>query len=85
MNSDAVKTFYSSGIEKDRLNLDIFRLEGLRTKEIIDKFLTKQALNILDVGGGTGFYSFWLTRLGHHVSLVDLSPRNIELADQYAK
>lgn len=85
MNSDLVKTYYNSGIEKNRLNLDIFRLEALRTKEIIDKFLTKQALNILDVGGGAGFYSFWLTELGHNVSLVDLSPKNIELADEYAK
>ena len=85
MDRDAVKTYYNSAIEKDRLNLDIFRLEGIRTKQIIDKFLTKQALNILDVGGGAGFYSFWLTRLGHKVSLVDLSPKNIELADEYAK
>ena len=85
MNRDAVKTYYSSGIEKDRLNLDIFRLEGLRTKEIIERFLTKQALNVLDVGGGAGFYSFWLTGLGHHVTLIDLSPKNIELAGEYAK
>ena len=85
MNTDAITTFYSSGGEKNRLDLDIFRLEGLRTKEIILRFLTKQALNILDVGGGAGFYSFWLTGLGHNVSLVDLSPKNIELADEYAK
>jgi ubiquinone/menaquinone biosynthesis C-methylase UbiE len=85
MNTDAITTFYSSGGEKDRLTLDIFRLEGLRTKEIILRFLTRQALNILDVGGGAGFYAFWLTRLGHNVSLVDLSPTNIELADEYAK
>jgi ubiquinone/menaquinone biosynthesis C-methylase UbiE len=85
MNREAVKTFYSNGMEKDRLNLDIFKLEGLRTKEIISKFLTKQNLKILDVGGGAGFYSFWLTELGHSVSLVDLSLKNIELADEYAK
>ena len=69
----------------NRLDLDIFRLEGLRTKEIIGKFLTKEALNILDIGGGAGFYSFWLTEQRHNVSLVDLSPKNIELADEYAK
>ena len=85
MNTDAVQTFYSSGTERNRLTLDIFRLEGLRTKEIIVKFLTRHSLQILDIGGGAGFYSFWLAELGHSVSLIDLTPKNIELADQYAK
>lgn len=85
MNRDEIKKYYSSEIEKNRLNLEIFRLEGLRTKEIIGRFLIKPGLNILDVGGGAGFYSYWLTELGHTVSLVDLSPKNIELADEYAK
>ena len=85
MDRDSIKKYYNGGIEKNRLDLDIFRLEGIRTKEIIERFLTKQGLNILDVGGGAGFYSFWLARLGHHVSLVDLTPRNIELAGEYAK
>ena len=85
MNKNVVKKFYSNGAEKNRLELDIFKLEGIRTKEIISRFLTKPALNILDVGGGAGYYSFWLSSLGHNVSLVDLSPENIALADEHAK
>src|SRR4030095_13991995 len=38
----------------------------------------------LDLGGGTGFYSFWLQSLGYHVTLVDLSPDHIMWAKEYA-
>ena len=85
MNRTAIDAYYNSGIEKNRLEMDIFRLEGIRTKEIIEQFLTKQSASILDIGGGAGFYAFWLAGLGHKVSLVDLSPRNIELAGEYAE
>src|SRR5687767_2527152 len=85
MHRDQIKKFYAGEMEKDRLDLDLFKLEGIRTKEIISRFLTRQNLNILDIGGATGFYSFWLQGLGHHVSLVDLSPRNIELAKEYSQ
>jgi SAM-dependent methyltransferase len=85
MKRDKILEYYATGIEKNRLELDHFLLEGLRTKEIISKFLNKKSLDIIDIGGGAGFYSFWLTELGHNVSLVDLSPTNIELAKEYGK
>lgn len=82
MNKDDIRNYYASGIEKDRLEQDYFKLEGIRTKEIISRYLTVHGLNILDVGGGAGYYAFWLQSLGHHVSLVDLSPANIDLVEQ---
>src|SRR5687767_1229323 len=85
MHRDQIKKFYAGEMEKDRLDLDLFKLEGIRTKEIISRFLTRQNLNILDIGGAAGFYSFWLQGLGHKVSLVDLSPENIELAKKYSR
>jgi SAM-dependent methyltransferase len=42
-------------------------------------------MNIADIGGGSGFYAFWLQASGHQVSLIDLSPRNIELSKEYSK
>lgn len=84
MDSDKIKQYYSSEIEKNRLELDFFMLEGIRTKEIISRYLSKDKMNILDIGGAAGYYSFWLQEKGHRVSLVDLSPKNIELANSYS-
>lgn len=83
MDSDKIREYYNKGIEKERLDLDYFKLEGIRTKEIISRFLNTKDLKIVDIGGGAGFYSFWLQSLGHRVSLVDLSPKNIDLANEY--
>ncbi|SRR5258706_10503305 len=72
-------------MEKDRLEQELFKLEGLRTKEIIGKYLSEQPMIIADIGGAAGFYAFWLQEMGHDVSLIDLSPGNIELAKEYSK
>ncbi len=80
MSNDRIKHFYSHGMESDRLETDLFWWEGIRTKEIIARYLRFENMAIADIGGGAGYYAFWLQQLKHHVSLVDLSPRNIELA-----
>lgn len=85
MERDKIKQYYESEIEKDRLDQEIFLLEGIRTKEIISRYLSKDKMNIIDIGGGAGYYSFWLQEKGHQVTLVDLSPKNIELANQYSR
>jgi ubiquinone/menaquinone biosynthesis C-methylase UbiE len=85
MSREEVKSFYSNEMERDRLEQEIFRLEGIRTKEIVSRYLSKEPMSIADIGGAAGFYSFWLQAMGHHVSLVDLSPRNIELANEHAQ
>ncbi|MFI5237774.1 MAG: class I SAM-dependent methyltransferase [Ignavibacteriales bacterium] len=84
MDSNKIKQYYNAEIEKNRLELDFFMLEGIRTKEIISRYLSKSKMNIIDIGGGAGYYSFWLQEMGHQVSLVDLSPKNIELAKNYS-
>lgn len=70
--------YYASAIESTRLEND--PLEKIRTQEIISRYLSKQPLKILDVGGGAGVYSFWLKQLGHEVHLIDPSPVNIQNA-----
>ncbi len=37
------------------------------------------------MGGASGVYSFWLAGLGYQVHLVDVVPRHIEQAHQYAQ
>ena len=54
MDQDKINEYYSNEIEKNRLDLDYFKLEGIRTKEIIARFLKTKNLKIVDVGGGNG-------------------------------
>jgi ubiquinone/menaquinone biosynthesis C-methylase UbiE len=73
---------YNSYDEAGRLKSDIGPLELLRTQELIRRYLPPPSAIILDVGGATGPYSFWLASLGHSVHLVDIVPRHIEQAMQ---
>jgi ubiquinone/menaquinone biosynthesis C-methylase UbiE len=84
MDQNPIKNYYAHEIEANRLESEIFKLEGLRTKEIIERYLDRNNLEILDAGGGAGYYSFWLHEKGHRVKLVDLSPENIELVKKRA-
>ena len=60
-------------------------LEFERSKQIINRFLKNGKLRILDIGGGTGIYSFWLAELGHEVTLIDPMPNLIEIAKKHPK
>src|SRR5688572_30238107 len=82
MDSSEILRYYATGFEKTRLTDNYFKLEGLRTKSIIERYLIKESLHIIDIGGATGFYSFWLHKLGHQISLVDLSSENIKIASE---
>jgi ubiquinone/menaquinone biosynthesis C-methylase UbiE len=46
-------------------------LEKVRTQEIILRYLTHKPSRVLDFGGATGVYSFWLSEMGHEVHLID--------------
>lgn len=66
--------------ESQRLKSDIGPLELARTKELILRYLPPPPAVVLDVGGASGVYSFWLAGLGYLVHLVDITPRHIEQA-----
>lgn len=83
MDKETIKSYYAGGVEKQRLILD--KLEGIRSKEIIERYLPAQEIDIIDIGGATGFYSFWLQHRGHRVTLFDLTPENIDAAKAHAK
>lgn len=80
-----IQAYYNTGIEKDRLSTDVFQLERERTEEIVKRYLPDTRCRILDVGGGTGHYAFWLKELGHEVHLVDPVRFNIDAAREEAK
>jgi ubiquinone/menaquinone biosynthesis C-methylase UbiE len=76
----AIRTYYDKGNEAARLSAGAGRLELERTKELIERFLTSGALDILDVGGGPGVYASWLSQKGHRVHVVDPIPLHVEQA-----
>jgi ubiquinone/menaquinone biosynthesis C-methylase UbiE len=85
MAKKEISEYYDSGIESQRLFEGVFQLERVRTQEIILRYLTGGAFRILDMGGGTGFYSFWLSEMGHEVHLIDPVPVHIEQAKKHLR
>jgi ubiquinone/menaquinone biosynthesis C-methylase UbiE len=71
--------------EADRLKGDIGPLEQARTQELIARYLPLAPAVVVDVGGATGVYSFWLAGLGYQVHLIDLVPRHIEQAAERSR
>ena len=82
---DDILKHYGSGVESDRLFTGVSQLERVRTQEIILRYLRKLPLKILDVGGAIGFYSFWLSDMGHEVHLIDPVPNHIHEARNISK
>jgi len=76
---------YEQGAERGRLEKGGGYLELIRTQEIIERFLPRRQLDVLDVGGGPGVYSRWLARLGHNVTLIDPVPSHIKEARETTK
>jgi ubiquinone/menaquinone biosynthesis C-methylase UbiE len=70
-----------AGYDEDRRLEGAFgSLEKILTQELVNRFLPAGPINLMDVGGATGAYSFWLAGLGHRVHLVDIVPHHIQAA-----
>ena len=85
MINKEISEYYSSGMESQRLFEGEWQLERVRTQEIILRYLTVGSFRILDVGGGAGFYSFWLSAMGHEVHLIDPVTLHIEQAEKLSR
>lgn len=77
---DPILDHYAEFDEDTRLSGAFGEFECARTRELITRYVPATPAEIIDVGGGTGAYAFWLAGLGHRVHLVDLVPRHIEIA-----
>jgi ubiquinone/menaquinone biosynthesis C-methylase UbiE len=63
---------YEEGLERDRLlRGGAGRLEYLRTRELLARYLPPPPATVLDVGGGAGVYALSLAREGYRVHLID--------------
>jgi SAM-dependent methyltransferase len=82
MSEKLVKKFYTGYVRKEwnRLVCDAYhRLEFETTLYYLDKYLPKRG-RILDAGGGPGRYTLELARRGYEMTLLDLTPANLEFA-----
>jgi ubiquinone/menaquinone biosynthesis C-methylase UbiE len=77
---EEIRAFYERYAEATRLETD-FRLEGVRTRELIERYLPPAPATVLDVGGGPGGYALWLAERGYEVHLVDPVALHVEQAD----
>jgi ubiquinone/menaquinone biosynthesis C-methylase UbiE len=76
---------YESINEVERLQRSTHRLEGLRTQQLLKRFLPPSPATIADVGGAAGAHAFWLAALGYDVHLLDIVPLHIEQACEREK
>ncbi len=77
MGSTRVSDYYDASTEERRFESIEGRLEYARSKALLGRALPKLPAAVLDVGGATGAYSFWLAELGYAVTLADLSARHV--------
>jgi ubiquinone/menaquinone biosynthesis C-methylase UbiE len=72
---------YQEGAEQERLlRGGAGRLEYLRTRELLARYLPLAPATVLDVGGGAGVYALPLAREGYSVHLIDAVPLHVEQA-----
>jgi ubiquinone/menaquinone biosynthesis C-methylase UbiE len=65
-----IAAHYELGVERTRLATH-FRLELVRTREILRRHLPPPPATVLDIGGGMGAYALLLADKGYEVHLLD--------------
>ncbi len=63
--------------------LERHRIEYEITKKVLNEYIEDNS-EVLDIGGGPGRYSIFLAQNGHKVTLVDLSEKLVEQAEENA-
>ncbi len=76
----AISEYYQATAEESRLQQGAFLLEGLRTRELIERHVPKSPAVVLDIGGAAGVYALWLAEAGYSVHLIDPIERHVEEA-----
>jgi len=77
-----IRDFYDAAVEGE-WNRIAGRPEFLLTCRMLDRCI-KPGDKVLDIGGGPGRYSLYLTGRGCDVTLLDLSPENVKFAGERA-
>ena len=86
-NGVSVKDYYNECAEKEflRTHKDAANLLEFQTTEYIYQKYLKKGMKILDAGGGPGRYTIDLAKQGYHMTLLDISDKELELARKKIK
>ena len=85
MMDPEIMAYYEHGLERDRLASGGGRIEFLRIRELLARWLPAAPATLLDVGGGAGAYAIPLAAAGYQVHLVDPVPLHVEQAAAAAR
>ena len=77
--------FYERNAERDRLTAGGRRVEFLRVRELLGRYLPPAPATVLDVGGGAGVYALPLAADGYDVHLIDAVPLLVEQAAEASR
>ncbi|RAP73606.1 class I SAM-dependent methyltransferase [Paenibacillus montanisoli] len=76
---ETVRRFYDETVHDEWERLDRHKVEYELSKRYMNRYM-KPNDKVLDVGGGPGKYSLYLSELGCEVTLADLSRNNVAFA-----
>lgn len=79
------ESFYDQFAATEWTRLERHRTEFAVTLKAVRAHLPPAPCSILDIGGGPGRYAIELVRLGHAVTLLDVSSLSLKLAQEKAK
>ncbi len=75
---DIVNTYYKSYVEEERLiKNNSHKVEFLTTVHVLEDLIPPHA-KLLDIGAGTGRYSFFYAEKGHQVTALEFADANVE-------
>ncbi|CRK82767.1 class I SAM-dependent methyltransferase [Neobacillus massiliamazoniensis] len=78
----SVIEYYQNSNEESRLTTDNARkIEFIITTRTLDQYI-KPSHNILELGAGTGIYSFYYAEKGNNVAATDITPKHIDIIHQ---
>jgi SAM-dependent methyltransferase len=80
-----IADYYDRAPEEDRLQQGPFKLEEIRTRELISRFAPPAPATVLDVGGAAGAYALWMAAAGYSVHLIDPVPRLVAEAERRSR
>ena len=83
-SKDKIKNFYDNEVIREWERMERHPLEFGVTLRYMEEHYPKSA-KVLDVGGGPGRYAMLLAKKGFDVTLVDISPKNVEFAAKKAE
>jgi ubiquinone/menaquinone biosynthesis C-methylase UbiE len=79
VRAESVAWHYDNVPEVGRFREPAGQLEFERSKQIISRYLQTTPMKIVDIGAGVGSYSFWLAQMGHSVTAIEPSEKQLQI------